>query len=778
MKQQHIYNGASVQHGSNRSTPFSDGGVNAANAKGMQQAAANLAGLGEQMLKMEDFSQEQKDEATLTTEAQNFDSEVERRLALPDGHSDSFHNSDGTLRQNKVTSLVDNYRKKFEPLGSEIIDPERRMRMQARAQHTINSMGGALLSRGAKEMKRKALINYQNNRDLALQRGDYASVLDMDSRAVGAALIPQSQADLQAYELQQAEYTTTAQNAWNQSPAELARLWDEGHFDEASADVQGNVQRMLARAGGLEIPQTQMRRVANKDGSERVEKLPPEAPRGLPSYLVRSWNENGGDFKTPDAKAASAPLLATWAKSQITSPNNPEEVERVKTVMKAYGASDAYASSIISTLQKDLGGGQTFNSSDSWDMMHEDAFFTEEQQDNIYWWKDRAAYLSTLDSAFLDEKKNEDGELLADELKRIKANLKEWDGYRKEENTKAKAAIEGEFIAWKSRNPDADYRDQYEEYWNITDRYLEKERGEQVDHTAMSAYQVGGNTAKEYENQVATAQKDMELARDENNKDVAQTEAMRNQPEEPLQEVQAVVEETSYPISTVRGASNALEGNTTEAILYVPKGTSMTDKEILIRAEGDIASYARVVESDKVTEPTMSRRLRGNLGDYTGQNKTITISGKNAYLSKQSSTQSNKAWATGGFAGELNPARLPAPLQPYAQDFIELGNKYGVNPALLAAISMHETGNGTSKAFKNRRNAMGISNSKGVIDQPSVRASIEHMARLMGRAKMYKGRELTEIASVYAPVGAGNDPRGYNQYWTRGVSQYLNQITN
>lgn len=122
--------------------------------------------------------------------------------------------------------------------------------------------------------------------------------------------------------------------------------------------------------------------------------------------------------------------------------------------------------------------------------------------------------------------------------------------------------------------------------------------------------------------------------------------------------------------------------------------------------------------------------------------------------------------------------QLPAPLAPLQSAFETYGEKYGVNPAFLAAISRLETANGTSSAFRNKRNAMGVSNSRGPIHFPSPEASVERMARVLAdpRGPYRNARTLDEIARVYAPPGAGNDVNGTNSYWPRGVAKYLREM--
>lgn len=116
--------------------------------------------------------------------------------------------------------------------------------------------------------------------------------------------------------------------------------------------------------------------------------------------------------------------------------------------------------------------------------------------------------------------------------------------------------------------------------------------------------------------------------------------------------------------------------------------------------------------------------------------------------------------------------KLPGPLQKYADTFRKAGEKYGVDPRLLGAISMHETGNGTSSAFRNKNNAMGISGKHGPLQMTSVEQSIDRMARGLADPKGYYRNQSTirGISNIYAPIGAGNDPGGRNKHWLNGVS--------
>ena len=121
----------------------------------------------------------------------------------------------------------------------------------------------------------------------------------------------------------------------------------------------------------------------------------------------------------------------------------------------------------------------------------------------------------------------------------------------------------------------------------------------------------------------------------------------------------------------------------------------------------------------------------------------------------------------------LSPA-----LQQYESAFRRAGEKYGVDPDLLMAIAIHETGNGTSSAFRNKKNAMGVSPyGRGPRSFETVEAGIEYMAGQL--ARNYLGKGLTTIAAIgkkYAPPGASNDPKGLNSHWVKGVSEYYFQL--
>lgn len=116
------------------------------------------------------------------------------------------------------------------------------------------------------------------------------------------------------------------------------------------------------------------------------------------------------------------------------------------------------------------------------------------------------------------------------------------------------------------------------------------------------------------------------------------------------------------------------------------------------------------------------------------------------------------------------------------QAFVDAAQRHGVDPALLAAIAMHETGNGTSRAVRERNNPGGImdpaSNWMRLKSFGSLEEGLDAMARNLRRNYLNEGR--TTIAAIgpkYAPAGAANDPRGLNGGWVDGVTRFYLRLS-
>jgi hypothetical protein len=121
---------------------------------------------------------------------------------------------------------------------------------------------------------------------------------------------------------------------------------------------------------------------------------------------------------------------------------------------------------------------------------------------------------------------------------------------------------------------------------------------------------------------------------------------------------------------------------------------------------------------------------------------------------------------------------LPERADFLAPMFIQNARRYDLNPLFLVAISRHETAAWTSNVFRNKANAMGISNNSGAISLDSYNESIRTAAYSLSRPGGYysRAKTLADVGKVYAPVGANNDTGNLNGYWPTSVSKYWSDL--
>ncbi len=102
--------------------------------------------------------------------------------------------------------------------------------------------------------------------------------------------------------------------------------------------------------------------------------------------------------------------------------------------------------------------------------------------------------------------------------------------------------------------------------------------------------------------------------------------------------------------------------------------------------------------------------------------------------------------------------------------FVKYSNAYKVNVVLMAAISIHETGNGSSSLCKNKNNFFGM---KGM-SFSSVDEGIKKGISNLSRNYIHTGRKTLErIRDKYAPLY--DSP--LNKDWVPGVGKFYKQIT-
>ena len=113
------------------------------------------------------------------------------------------------------------------------------------------------------------------------------------------------------------------------------------------------------------------------------------------------------------------------------------------------------------------------------------------------------------------------------------------------------------------------------------------------------------------------------------------------------------------------------------------------------------------------------------------------------------------------------------PLNNKGAIFIKSARKHGVDPQVLMAIALHESGRGTSAATRERRNIGGIMTSKGKLKHFSnIDLCIDQMAETLA----YHHRE-SKISSVHELANAGKYcSKDEAKEWIKNVMYYINEL--
>jgi hypothetical protein len=185
------------------------------------------------------------------------------------------------------------------------------------------------------------------------------------------------------------------------------------------------------------------------------------------------------------------------------------------------------------------------------------------------------------------------------------------------------------------------------------------------------------------------------------------------------------------------------------------------------------------------------QRTRAPSGDLSVQrqrDRTRLNEGRNPRAPNQNQNVTNQDLENRRFRQfrEVDVNRLRESLPPQArhlaQSFIDAGRRHNIDPLVLAAISRHETANFTSSAFRNKNNAMGVSDRRGPRRMQSHQQSIDYMAqRLASPTGPYRNAQnLRQLWHVYAPPSTQrggrpveNDPGDVNRHWGAGVERFI-----
>lgn len=111
------------------------------------------------------------------------------------------------------------------------------------------------------------------------------------------------------------------------------------------------------------------------------------------------------------------------------------------------------------------------------------------------------------------------------------------------------------------------------------------------------------------------------------------------------------------------------------------------------------------------------------------------------------------------------------------ETIIKLSEEKGIDPVLFAAIALHETGFGTSNAIVNLNNPGGLMGKNGLMTFATLDDGLEAMANTLYNRIVRDGLVTVEaLGSVYAPIGADNDPNNLNIHWVPNVTKIATDL--
>ena len=146
----------------------------------------------------------------------------------------------------------------------------------------------------------------------------------------------------------------------------------------------------------------------------------------------------------------------------------------------------------------------------------------------------------------------------------------------------------------------------------------------------------------------------------------------------------------------------------------------------------------------------------------------------NAASTQQSTAQ--QAVSNAGDPAKFERTFAGTPLAGQNDNIIRIAQGNGVSPKLMKSIIAYETGRGRSRMLREFNNPAGIAGHGGYRKFPTLEAGLEEAGRVIGNNWRRSGGSLARLGAIYAPPGAGNDPRGTNREWPAMIMRFMQSL--
>lgn len=747
--------------------------------RGVAQVGQNIDGMCREMVETEDSTKQFEQERILIQTQDEVGSEARRRLQLPDGDPDAFFDERGNFSKKALKNFASPYLKRLQGIGSGILNPDLARKMRFKAAVAGDKMLNDLFDSGKEVARKKQETALNSSLKLAEETNNWGWYEDLVHEGVRAGAIDSAKGNLLLFRGKKMASRHHFENLAATNPDLAAEMINRGELDGYfSASEQDEMMRSLRRQDDnrlTEVVEQTASRPKSKNDRQAVTNALLSGPVYQEELGFHAVYERDGDY------SACAPQIdsfiyrvADMVRAGEEGPDLASKKENVILLCKRYGKSAEFQKDILNRMDKWAGRKNEYPVLKVSERMREIAEMP------LYRQADYNQAIGTLHS----EAAGAYGLYLDSALGAgMKAKGKEeWmQEYKKEklENLQKNLAAKTE----------GDVRDAFEVWY---EGYKSMNNGKEP--SSIIQEEKFQTILRE-----VTGRRDLIIPKRGALIDREQEEVSiiwKRGDDERLNAGPKLLSEGEK--QTLRRKDMLRKPVTFPAMVSVDTVNTNAPAGILLpesmrqRFGDDVSGLAALV-------PSSSSSRRGKplpvVGYTRGSSPQLTLSGASklrmTFSSKMDTNVTispaspemreffkreypgSQDWKQNAGESRVPAAKLGG-LGQYSQAFYDAGRKYGVDPKLLMAIAMHETGKGTSDAFLRKNNAMGISpNGGGPRAFSSVEESINYAARLL--RKHYLDQGLTTIAAIggkYAPAGAGNDPRGLNKHWVNGVSKY------
>lgn len=776
-----LYGGPSLQ------TAKADPGVAARAANGdqgqvlgasVQKAEEAVQGSAEAFARISDFGEMQRQEVELRRIRDESDAKFSRMLAFAPGTKESVFEKDGSIRQGKLKDLAYEFGQKIDALGGSFFHPESAMKAEAVRASVRSSLPERYWGLAAKHQLGVARQAFDTSLKLAEEKQDWGGYERSVDDAVASGTISRDEGELRLLRGRKKASRHHFENLAATNPDLAAEMINRGELDGYfSASEQDEMMRSLRRQDDnrlTEVVEQTASRPKSKNDRQAVTNALLSGPVYQEELGFHAVYERDGDY------SACAPQIdsfiyrvADMVRAGEEGPDLASKKENVILLCKRYAKSAEFQKDVLNRMDK------WAKRKEKYKMLNVSERMKEMDGAPLYRQADYNNVIGTLDAEaknawqlYADSSKGSDTPKDSEDtwIKRFKKEKIE--NLQKNLAAKTEIAVRDDFEAWFDGEVQGNGKEpSYVLQEDMLQTILRKVTGRN-DLVIPSR----GRLMDEYQQTASEKWRDRDSERfnagpkllSEGEKQTLRRKDMLRKPFTFPAMVSVDTVNTNAPAGILLPESmrQRFGDDVSGLAALVPSSSSSRRGKPL-----PVVGYTRG-SSPQLTLSGASK-LRMTFSSKMDTNVTISPASPEMREFFKREYPGSQDWKQDAGESRVPAAKLGG-LGQYSQAFYDAGRKYGVDPKLLMAIAMHETGKGTSAAFLRKNNAMGISpNGGGPRTFSSVEESINYAARLL--RKHYLDQGLTTIAAIggkYAPAGAGNDPRGLNKHWVNGVSKY------